>query len=194
MKRFLGLWVLSLLISCSSESQNKATTTISASEKTTWESFQKIPQSASLKLTTNDEPGEKLILCIRVVDKTKKTPLEDQKVLLYQTGNDGEYRPEVAGNERTARIKGVGFTDNKGRLYIETILPGSYATQGDGRHIHTQVFGAKPEAYDLHFKQYTGAKMRRFIENRDQFFLIDLKYTEDNQLIGFVTIEVKNPA
>ena len=117
------------------------------------------------------EPGQKMVLCITFIDKKDKTPVKDQMVLLYQTAEDGNYHPKYASDESTARIHVIGVTDDKGRLFVETILPGSYATSGDNRHIHTKVFGAKPEAYDLHFKQYTNARMKRFIESKDQFFL-----------------------
>lgn len=193
MRNLFGLVFLFLCVACSSQDDDKEFKKITDVEKAILKSFQDVPMSANLKMTTDNEPGEKMILCITFVEKTKKTPLKDQKVLFYQTNNKGEYEPQQAGDEQTARIRGVGFTDVEGRLYIQTILPGSYATRGDGRHIHTAVFGAKPEAYDLHFKQYTGSRGRRFIESRDQFFLVDLKYTDDKQLIGFVTIEVKNP-
>lgn len=193
MRKVLGLCTIFFITACSGQSEEKEFEPISKNEIATWESFQKIPLASQLELTKKDEPGEKLILCIQFIDKTRKTALEDQKVLLYHTGNDGAYSPEVAGDEKTARIRGIGFTDEDGRLYVETILPGSYATRGDGRHIHMHVFGAQIEAYDIHFNQYTSARMKRFIEERFQFSLADLKYTTNKQLIGFVTIEVKNP-
>ena len=70
---------------------------------------------------------------------------------------------------------------------------GDYGSSADNRHIHTTVFGAQPEAYDIHFKQYTGVMGKRFVKNSDQHFLADLKRSADGSLIGFLTIEVKNP-
>jgi protocatechuate 3,4-dioxygenase beta subunit len=155
--------------------------------------FQNIPNSSKLTMTTENEPGTQLMLCLIFVNKKTKEPLQNQKVLLYQTSEDGSYHPEVANDEKTARIRAVGYTDTKGRLFVKTILPGSYATSGDNRHIHTQVFDARPQAYDMHFKQYTSARMARFIEERDQFFLVDLKRVNKENLLGFMTIAVKNP-
>lgn len=189
MKRFLSLLSLFFFISCTA--QNKEFDKVTAEEETILKEFQDIPNSAKLQMTKKEEPGESLILCLTFVNKKTKEALQNQRVLLYQTSNDGNYNPEVEGDEKTARIRGEGFTDAKGRLYIKTILPGSYATSGDNRHIHTQVFGARPEAYDMHFKQYTSARMKRFIQSRDQFFLVDLKHTKEGKLIGFLTIEVK---
>lgn len=191
MKRFFG--VLSMLFFISCTAQQTEFEKISTEEQAKLRAFQNIPNSAKLQMTKVEEPGEKMQLCLMFVNKETKTPLQGQKVLLYQTSNDGNYNPEIANDEKTARIRGIGFTDDKGRLFISTILPGSYATSGDNRHIHTQVFGARPEAYDMHFKQYTNSRMKRFIESRDQFFLVDLKRAKDGNLIGFLTIEVKNP-
>jgi len=191
MKRFLSLLSLFFFISC--VAQNKEFEKVTVEEETIFKNFQSIPNSAKLQMTKKEEPGESLMLCLTFVNKETKVPLQSQKVLFYQTSNDGNYNPEIAGDEKSAKIRGIGFTDAQGRLFVKTILPGSYATSGDNRHIHTQVFGAKPEAYDMHFKQYTNSRMRRFIEGRDQFFLVDLKRTKEDALIGFLTIEVKNP-
>ncbi|MFY0604994.1 MAG: hypothetical protein JXQ93_13765 [Flavobacteriaceae bacterium] len=191
MKLFFKIGCLFFFISCAA--QNTEVKQITTEEQTQLKEFQKVPNAARLQMTDANEPGEQLLLCLTFVDKKTKTPLKNQKVLLYQTSNDGNYNAEVANDERTAKIRGSGYTDENGRLYVQTILPGSYATSGDNRHVHTQVFGAKPEAYDIHFKQYTNARMRRFIEKRDQFFLVDLKYEQKKNLIGFLTIEVKNP-
>ncbi|MFY0629486.1 MAG: hypothetical protein JXR05_03835 [Flavobacteriaceae bacterium] len=190
MKKLLFGFGVFFLISCSAQ---ETIGTMNSKEKELLKEFQSIPNSATLQMTKESEPGKKLLICLTFVNKEGLTPLKDQKVLLYQTSNDGNYNSEVTNDERTARIRAQGFTDEEGRLFVKTILPGSYATSGDNRHIHTQVFGAKPEAYDIHFKQHTGARMKRFIEQRDQFFLADLKYTTDKQLVCFVTMKVKNP-
>lgn len=189
--RILGVCILLFCASC--VAQQREFIKINEKEEVTLKEYESLPNSAKLQMASVDEPGDKLILCLTFIDKKTKKPLQDQDVLLYQTSNDGDYHPKVAGDEKTAKINGLGFTDAKGRLFIQTILPGSYATSGDNRHIHTKVFGARPTAYDMHFKQYTSSRMRRFIESRDQFFLIDLKHTKEGKLIGFLTIEVKNP-
>lgn len=191
MKILLSLLSLFFFISCAA--QNKKFEKVTIKEENIFKEFQDVPNSAKLQMTKKEELGESLVLCLTFVNKKTKAALQNQRVLLYQTSNDGNYNPEVEGDEKTARIRGVGFTDTNGRLLIRSILPGSYATSGDNRHIHTQVFGARPEAYDMHFKQYTSARMKRFIQSRDQFFLVDLKHTKEGKLIGFLTIEVKNP-
>ena len=76
--------------------------------------------------------------------------------------------------------------------YVQTILPGDYGSSADNRHIHTTISDAHPEAYDIHFKQYTGSMGSNFISGSDQHFLADLKQTPDGILVAFVTIEAKN--
>jgi len=127
------------------------------------------------------------------VNKSGKKQLANQVVKFYHTSTSGNYEPTNLQDESTARLNGSAVTDKKGRIYIETILPGDYGSSKDNRHIHTTVKGAKPEAYDIHFKQYTTAMGKNFAEGNDQFFLADLKMTKDNSLVSFLTIEVKNP-
>lgn len=155
--------------------------------------FENLPNSASLQITKDSEPGEKLTLCLTFVNKEDKIPLRNQKTLLYHTSEDGEYRPENPSDETTARLRAIGFTDDNGRLFVKTILPGDYGSSADNRHIHMSVFGARPEAYDINFKQYSGSAGTRFINGSDQHFLAELKYTSNKELICFVTIEVKRP-
>ncbi len=190
MKRFLLSIGLLCTFACSSQEEIKK---INEEEKAILKEFQSLGEISRLKMAKRGERGQKLILCITFIGKEDKMPVKDQTILLYQTAKDGNYYPKVASDESTARIKAIGVTDDKGRLFIQTILPGCYASSGDNRHIHTKVFGAKPEAYDLHFKQYTNTRMKRFIESKDQFFLVDLKRLKRKNLIGFITIEVKNP-
>jgi hypothetical protein len=75
---------------------------------------------------------------------------------------------------------------------METILPGDYGSSENNRHIHTTVYDASPEAYDIFFKQYSGGVGSLFNSGNDQIFIADLKKTDDNKLVGFLTIEAKN--
>lgn len=144
-----------------------------------------------ITLITNEEVGEKMFLCLQFIDRETLKPLKKQKVLFYQTASDGNYYPKVEGDEKTARISGTAFTNNEGKILIETILPGSYSSSGDNRHIHTKVFDAKPSAYDIYFKQYTSKKMKDFIASHDQFLQVDLKKNKKDELVGFLTVTIK---
>lgn len=153
--------------------------------------FQNIDHKSKSFLTDNNEPGEKLLLCLTFIRKVDKKVLSGQQVKFYHTSTNGDYELLNPNDESSARLNGLAVTDHKGRIYVETILPGDYGSSADNRHIHTLVYGAKPEAYDIHFKQFTGVMGRNFIEGSDQHFLAELKRTTKGTLVCFLSIEVK---
>lgn len=166
---------------------------ISEAEIQTLGLFQHLEDGHTLVLADKNEPGERLLLCLTFVNKTDEQPLLNQLVKFYHTSTNGDYEPVTAGDDSTARLNGSAMTDQRGRIYIETILPGDYRNSTDNRHIHTTVEGAHPEAYDIHFKQYSTAMGSRFSRGSDQHFLADLKLTASQTLVTFLTIEVKKP-
>lgn len=166
---------------------------VSDKEKDLLNDFQQMKEEHRLPITGENEPGEKLLLCLTFVNKEGKKNLSGQKVSFYHTSGSGEYEPEDPNDESTARLNGSAVTDPAGRIYVETILPGDYGRSENNRHIHMSAIGAKPEAYDIHFLQYTGRMGRNFVKRSDQHFLADLKLTEESILVAFLTIEVKNP-
>ena len=146
-----------------------------------------------VEIARANEPGQRLTLCLTFLDKETGELLSNQEVDFYHASLAGEYEPTDPNDETTARLRGKAVTDNEGRILVETILPGDYGSSADNRHIHSTVRGAHPEAYDIHFEQYTSAMGKRFSAGSDQHFLADLKYTSDSSLVTFLTIEVKNP-
>lgn len=166
---------------------------LTESEDHTLAGFQQLPAESKLKIADDQEPGERLMLCLTFIDKESKQHLSGQLVQFYHTSSNGTYEPSDANDESTARLSGQALTNEEGQIYVETILPGDYGSSDDNRHIHTTVFGARPEAYDIHFKQYTGYMGNNFIEGSDQHFLANLKKTKENSLVSFLTIEVKRP-
>ena len=155
--------------------------------------FQNLEDVHKLKITDDKEPGEKLMLCLTFVNKESKSVLNNQRVSFYHTSTEGEYEPSNPNDETTARLNGISATNKDGKIYIETILPGDYGSSENNRHIHTTVHGARPEAYDIFFKQFSGGMGKLTNSGNDQMFFADLKKTEDNTLVCFITIEAKNP-
>ncbi len=186
------LFLIVICFVCVSCSPDQTTHAISYNEASILKEFQNLDSKSRLKITDDNEPGEKLKLCITVVAKETKQPLANQKIHFYQTSSDGEYEPKDPDDESTARLNGSAYTDSKGRVLVETILPGDYGSSPNNRHIHTTIFNAKPVGYDIHFKQYTGFMGKNFIKSSDQHFLADLKRAKDRSLITFVTLEPKN--
>ncbi|WP_421763282.1 hypothetical protein [Ekhidna sp.] len=179
---------LLFLIACGIDREIPELTT---EESETVQEYEPMETLHHVQLSDENEPGEPLILALQFVERSSKEPLTNQKVHFYHADLDGEYRPSVPGDETTARLSGAAITDSLGRILLKTTLPGDYGSSADNRHIHTTVFGAKPEAYDIHFRQYTGWMGRNFIEGSDQHFLSDLKKDESGNLISLLTIEVK---
>lgn len=181
------------LISALGCSNDQPIVAVSEMEDEILNDFKTLDKRSVLKITDKNEPGEKLILCLHFIDKETEKSLSDQLVKFYHTSADGNYEPIDPKDESTARLNGEAITSVNGRIYIETILPGDYGSSDNNRHIHTTVFGARPEAYDIHFKQYSTYMGRRFANGSDQHFLADLKRTKDNSLVVFLTIEIKKP-
>lgn len=190
MKNIALLLSLILFAQCSIDRTMKK---VSQMGKTKLEVFQQLDDPHQLAICGKEEPGERLLLALTFVDKTNQQALAGQEVNFYHTSIAGEYQQEDPNDESTARLNGMARTDGQGRILVSTILPGDYGNSSDIRHIHTTVFGAHPEAYDIHFRQYTGYMGRNFVEGSDQHFLAELKSLEDDLLLCFLTIEVKNP-
>lgn len=167
-------------------------TSVTLEEQQELVEFRAMDASSKLTIGNDPEPGEKLLVCVTFVNKENQQPLAGQRVKFYHTNNEGEYEPTDASDETSARLSGAAVTNPLGRIYVATILPGDYGSSENNRHIHTQVYGAKPEAYDINFSQFTGVMGRNFIKGSDQFFLTELKRTPDGVLVCFLTMEIKN--
>ncbi|MCB0705518.1 MAG: hypothetical protein KDC34_09425 [Saprospiraceae bacterium] len=155
--------------------------------------FKSLESQNQVQIAPENEPGQKLWLCLTLVSAENKEPLPNQKIHLYHTSSVGEYEPSDPTDESTARLNASVFTDEKGRIFVRTILPGDYGRSEDNRHIHTTVENARPEAYDIHFKRYTSRMSHNFISGSYQHFLADLKQTADSTFVTFLTIVIKSP-
>ncbi|MTI21466.1 hypothetical protein E1176_10595 [Fulvivirga sp. RKSG066] len=181
--------VFTLLFQCSID---RSTPGLSNNEIKMLQDFGALNTESRVQIADSLEPGQPLWLCLTFVSKKTQEPLSDQKVSFYHTSSEGDYQPADPNDETTARLNGIAITDQQGRIFVQTILPGDYGSSEDNRHIHTTVENAKPEAYDIHFKQYTGTMGSNFISGSDQHFLADLRAMPTGTLVTFLTIEVKN--
>lgn len=189
MRTLLTLCFCYVLIQCSVD---KSITSLTPIEYNNLKKFQDLDSVNKVTIANETEPGEELLLCLTFIDKVSKKVIPNQQVSFYHTSIDGKYEPTNANDETTARLNGTGITDEFGNIYVKTILPGDYGSSENNRHIHTTVYGAKPEAYDIFFKQYSSGVGKLLNSGNDQIFFADLKKTSQNKLICFVTIEVKN--
>ena len=186
--------LLLFCVLCLQCSADRSIERLSDTEVATLEHFQRMEPIHTVSITGEQEPGEKLLLCVTFVDKNSKNPLVNKRVLFYHTNTNGDYEPSNANDETTARLHGSATTNSAGNIYVSTILPGDYGSSENNRHIHTGVFGARPEAYDIFFEQYSRGFGSMMNSGNDQIFYATLRKTKDNRLVGFVTIEVKNTA
>ena len=190
MKKLLLILLIGLsLISCSGD---RTIQLLNPSEADTLKIFKNLEEQNQLQISDKNEVGQKLWLGLTFISKESKMPIINEPVRLYHTASSGNYEPVDPTDETTARLSGTVQTNENGQIFVRTILPGNYSDSGDNRHIHTTVSNAKPETYDIHFKQYTGFMGKNFISGSDQHFLADLKQTRDSVLVSFLTIEVKN--
>lgn len=164
---------------------------ISSEEEKILSEFKKLDDENIAIIANEKEKGKRMVLCLTYKEKNTSEIIKNQRVLFYQATNNGEYEQTDPNDESTARLNTTAITDHLGRIFVTTILPGDYGSTDDNRHIHTTVFGFKPEAYDLHFSQYANSGLKSFIKNSNQHFLADLKYSSDSTLVAFMTITPK---
>lgn len=81
-----------------------------------------------------DEPGDRLLVTGRVLDRDGTSALPGVRVRVFQTDDAGWYS-DGGMDESAARLCGVFETDAEGAYRVNTILPGAYAT-GDGPEPH----------------------------------------------------------
>lgn len=82
------------------------------------------------RLAGSDEPGERLILTGTVYGPDCRTPLPDTLIDLWQANAAGVYDTDKPGNFTEPvdfHLRGMLYTDEKGRYQIETVMPGRYA-------------------------------------------------------------------
>ena len=188
MTRIILLLLAGLATHCTID---RAIPFLDATEENRIKAFQSLDERHQVRIAPRSEPGERLLLCLTFRNRATKQPLTNQSVHFYQATTEGNYEPKDPTDESTARLNGSAVTDPQGRIYVETILPGDYGSGTDNRHIHTTVAGARPEAYDIHFKQYATFMGRRFAARSHQHFLADLKATRGEELVAFLDVACK---
>jgi hypothetical protein len=109
--------------------------------------------------------GTRLILVGYVLDQNCQ-PLPDAWLDLWQADAAGEY------DNTGYRLRGHQFTDEQGRYYLETILPGLYASRPI-EHIHVKVRpeGGQEVTTQLYFPQQAIEGLTITIEDRGDYLL-----------------------
>lgn len=112
------------------------------------------PPSWNVKIVSDAEAGEPLIITGTIYSPDGKQPLEGIDLYVYQTDATGVYTTS-GGDNRATRIHGVMRTNAEGRYEFRTIKPGSYPSSRVPAHIHAYVSGpGYPEYWidEYHFE------------------------------------------
>ena len=116
-------------------------------------------------LLEDEIDGERLIVSGFVVDKNC-LPVFRARLDFWQADANGEY--DLEGYT----LRGHQFTDNKGRYYLETILPGLYESRPI-EHIHVKI--QPPSGIELitqlYFPQQPIAGLTVLLEERDGYWV-----------------------
>lgn len=99
-----------------------------------------------VKIVSEQEPGEPLIVSGTIYSPDGKTPLPGIALYVYQTDATGRYSTS-GGDNRGTRIHGVMRTNAQGRYEFRTIKPGSYPNSRNPAHIHAYVSGPEYPEY-----------------------------------------------
>ena len=93
MKKLVVFFTINLLlIGCSID---RTTNTVDINEQNLIKEFHELNSENRLTITDEQEPGEKLTLCITLINKKTKKILKNQKIHFFQTNFKGEYQPKV---------------------------------------------------------------------------------------------------
>lgn len=131
------LLMLALMTAC----RQAPTTDLPALE---WTGADEAPAalSASIRIASPDEPGERLVLTGTVYQSDGVTPASDILIYAYHTNNEGVYpkRGDETGNgQRHGYLRGWLRTDADGSYRIESIRPMPYPGRSNPAHIHMTI-------------------------------------------------------
>ena len=109
--------------------------------------------------------GTRLVLVGYVLDQNCQ-PLSNAWLDFWQTGADGEY------DNQGYRLRGHQYTDELGRYYLETVLPGLYESRPI-EHIHVKVrpAGGEEVTSQLYFPWRPIAGLTVILEERGDYLI-----------------------
>lgn len=110
-------------------------------------------------------PGTRLILIGYVLDQNCR-PLPNAWLDFWQADANGEY------DNSGYRLRGHQFTDSQGRYYLETILPGLYASRPiEHIHVKVQPEGGEAVTSQLYFPDQPVEGLTVILEDRGDYQL-----------------------
>lgn len=91
--------------------------------------FYRVGAPFQTRLADSNEPGDRLTLTGTVFSSDCRTPLPRAFIEVWQANSTGLYDTNTPGNfteSSVFHLRGVMYTNEKGRYEIETIMPGRY--------------------------------------------------------------------
>lgn len=145
-----------------------------------------IPRYGILPL--DNEPGQKVFICVSLMDADTEKALGFRRILMWHADSSGTYHPESEGDLSTTKIIGNVVTNVFGHAMIQTILPGESELNDGNRVIHINVNGAKSPRLELYFSQYTSSKWHKKVAKDPTKVMCTLKKDNQGNLVAFATI------
>jgi len=149
--------------------------------------FQQLENKHKSTIADKSEKGESIVLCLTFLDKTDSTALTNQIVGFYNSSTSEILGMNKPINEYAEKTNGLAITDEKGRIFIQSIITKKNSS------ISTEIFDAYPKSGTIKFKQNLTQRGIDFVLKHNDHFLADIKKTEDENLVSFLTIEVMMP-
>lgn len=95
---------------------------------------------SKIKLVSDSEPGERMIITGTIYLPGGKTPAKDAVLSLWQTDAKGYYIEGGGGaGELHPRIHGRLKTGSDGKYEFQTIKPGQYPSHTSPAHVHAHI-------------------------------------------------------
>ena len=147
-----------------------------------------------LNLVDDDEPGERLMIYGKVVDRATKQPIINANLFFYQADTNGNYKSTFFGMPSYAKIRGKITTDNHGCFQVLTIVPGNYPGQNDGKHIHViaKAKGHHKWQFEFLFEGWISENLRKEIKSNNDAIILDLQNKQDGKWVVGTEINLRH--
>lgn len=138
-----------------------------------------------LSLLDKVSGGDQLVIYGQVIDQATDEPIDDAELFFYQADEHGEYNSVLLGMPSFAKIRGSLHTGKNGCFKLETIVPGNYPDQQDGKHIHViaDAKGYEKWKFEFLFKGWINESTLAGIEINGDAIILDLKDKDRDQWI-----------
>jgi len=166
-------------------SQDKIIDEISNSEQKILEQYRQLDNKNKTLIPDAPQNGEKLSLCLSLVDKKTNEAISNKAVKFYYT-SEGFINLERQNYNPNKIIDGLAITDSVGRIFVQTFLHKKNSSIG------ITILSKTRNEFNINFKQYLTNNGEKWVKESNDHLLTNLKRTKDGFLVSFLTIAVNN--